>query len=136
MEQQSESNDSGDAMTLHRVTEAEAKILKKFHRVEVRYYVETDSWKGSQAKINGRALTRKGQYIQLTTLKAAFKRKNTITEERWNKLLTLFENDPVKTMLRLDAANAIQKICKITHAHSQAFIGDVLRRGYIRYVGD
>ncbi len=45
------------------------------------------------------------------------------------------EKDPTKTMLRRDLVDLMMKVTGDTKAIMQAFVGDMIKRELLRYVG-
>ena len=49
---------------------------------------------------------------------------------------SIMEEDPTKVMIRGDLVRRMVLKKEGSHAHIQAFVGDMLTRGLLRYVGE
>ena len=122
-------------MRMRKVTEKQAKFLKTFgHKIEkrVEYYASANP-----SFTNGHTPSKRvTKHIQLTTTDVKFRDPKGKTAKRWGNLLIIMENDPTKVIQRHDLVRRLTNVCHMDGSLANAFVGDMIKRGTIRYVGD
>ena len=129
-------------MTMRQVTASEAKVLQKFHKIEVRYYVDTDSWKSRKKTpklrygVGGNKQDLSKTHVQLTMADTGILKSGCMLEERYKIIRNLLEADPTHVIPRKTIAEKLAKLTKQPYNASSAAVGDLLKRGLLRYVGE
>ena len=125
------------AMRKHYIKEDEIRVYKRAG-VQIHYdkpYVFLPEVKGQVPKSNSEKRPR-GLHIQLTSKVAGWRNTSSVTAIRHERMLKIMEEDPTKVMIRGDLVRRMVLKKEGSHAHIQAFVGDMLTRGLLRYVGE
>ncbi len=121
-------------MRKHFIKDAEISVYKRAGIV-IHYDKPYVMLPGAE-KSNGIRTVQRGKHLQLTGVAIRWRNASSMTAERFRTLLEIMEEDPTKVILRTDLVDRLVKKKEGNIATMQAFIGDMIKRDLIRYVGE
>ena len=116
---------------MKQVPKEDYEVLKKYHRSEVRYFVEfgheTKTRKGGRKVENRR--------LQMTTKKYRWSYSGTLEEKSYNAIRVILNNDPTQIIGRNDLAAQITRKTNLSKIQATQTIGELLKKGLLRFAG-